>query len=496
MPRHCPTTSRWNPQRSPTPPRKRRRRRSDRGALPLPLLPASDPSTSTPHQRSISIVGTGYVGLVTGLAFAELGHMITCVDVVPERVEWVSRGEAPFYDPGVAEALRRQVDSGLVDATTDTAEAIARTEATFLCVGTPSAQDGSYDLGQMATASRSVGEAIADLDRHHLVVTKSTLTPGASRGVVLPALEEGAGGKAPNAFSLANNPEFLREGSALRDALEPDRIVIGVMEGDNGAAELLVDLYRPLRRPILVTTLEGAELIKLASNSLLAIKVAFANEVANLAAEVGADGYEVLEGVGLDHRLGPHFLRAGAGFGGSCFPKDLRALVAFGESVGLPLLMPSAALDQNEVQPRRVIGLLQQGLGGDLVGKRVALLGLAFKPETDDVRETRALPILRDLMGAGASVVCHDPKAGDNFLALTKEVGMEGFSLAADVGTAISGADAVVIQTEWDEYKALEPSELVRRMAPSPVVVDARRALDPEAMVAAGVRYLGVGYPA
>jgi UDPglucose 6-dehydrogenase len=474
----------------------RRRRRSDRGAQPLPLIPASDPSTLTSRQRSISIVGTGYVGLVTALAFAELGHKVTCVDVVPERVDWISRGEAPFYDPGVAEALRRHVDTGLLKATTDTEEGIAGTEVTFLCVGTPSAPDGSYDLDQMETASRSVGEAITSLDHHHLVVTKSTLTPGASRDIVLPALEEGAGGRAPAIFSLANNPEFLREGSALQDALEPDRVVIGVMEGDRAAAEILVELYRPLGRPILVTSLEGAELIKLASNSLLAIKVAFANEVANLAAEVGADGYEVLEGVGLDHRLGPHFLRAGAGFGGSCFPKDLRALVAFGESVGLPLLMPSAALDQNEVQPRRVIGLLEHALGSDLGGVRIALLGLAFKPETDDVRETRALPILRDLMEAGASVVCHDPKAVDNFLALTREEGLEGFELALDIGTALAGANAVVIQTEWKEYTALEPTVFVQRMAPSPVVVDARRTLDPNAMLAAGVRYLGVGYPA
>ena len=462
----------------------------------MPLHPASEPSTTTTRQRSVSIVGTGYVGLVTGLALAELGHRVICVDVLPERVDRVSRGETPFYDPGVAEALERHVNAGNLDATTDTAKAVQGSELTFLCVGTPSAADGSYDLDQMEAASRSVGRAIAGLDRRHVVVAKSTLTPGACRGIVLPSLEEGAGGRAPDDFSLASNPEFLREGSALKDALEPDRVVIGVMEGDRDAVELLVELNRPLRAPILVTSLEGAELIKLASNSLLAIKVAFANEVANLAAEVGADGYEVLEGVGLDHRLGPHFLRAGAGFGGSCFPKDLRALVAFGESVGLPLLMPSAALEQNDVQPRRVTGLLHQGLGPDLRGKRIALLGLAFKPETDDVRETRALPILRDLLDSGASVACHDPRAGENFLALAREEGLEGFELAPDVGTALEGAQAAVIQTEWDEYRGLDPSTLVRHMAPSPVVVDARRALDPEAMLAAGVRYLGVGYPA
>ena len=302
-------------------------------------MPLLEPGTEAPDpqfkQRRLSIIGTGYVGLVTALAFAHHGHRVLCVDVIPQRVEMVARGEAPFFEPGVAEALGRHVASGLIDATDDTSAAITATEATFLCVGTPSAADGSYDLSQVEAAARDVGRAVGELDRHHVVVTKSTVTPTANRLGVLPVLVASSGRTAPDGLSLASNPEFLREGSALGDALEPDRIVIGLLEGDAVARDLLVELYRPFNRPILVTSLEGAELIKLASNSLLAIKVAYANEVANIASAVGADGYEVLQGVGLDHRLGPHFLRAGAGFGGSCFPKDLRALVAFSETAVL-----------------------------------------------------------------------------------------------------------------------------------------------------------------
>ena len=299
---------------------------------------------------------------------------------------------------------------------------------------------------------------------------------------------------APEGFSLVSNPEFLREGSALADALDPDRVVIGLMEGDGTAEELLMDLYRPFDRPVLVTSIEGAELVKLASNSLLAIKVAFANEVANVAAAVGADGYQVLEGVGMDHRLGPHFLRAGAGFGGSCFPKDLRALVGFSESLDLPALMPSAALEQNRVQPGVIAAMVRLALDGDVVGRRVALLGLAFKPQTDDVRETRAMPIYRQLTEWGVEVICHDPQAGANFTDLVREEGLPDPHIVDELDDALEGAVVVVVQTEWEEYQSLDPAHLVSVMA-RPVLVDARRALDPLKMERGGVTYLGVGHP-
>jgi UDPglucose 6-dehydrogenase len=367
-------------------------------------------------------------------------------------------------------------------------------DVTFLCVGTPPAEDGSYDMGQMASAAEDVGVAIGTLDRHHLVVTKSTVTPTSNRQVVLPVLERASGRRAPEGFSLASNPEFLREGSAMADARAPDRVVLGLLEGDRIAREVLEDLYRPFGCPVLATSLEGAELVKLASNSLLAIKVAFANEVANVAAAVGADGYEVLEGVGMDHRLGPHFLRAGAGFGGSCFPKDLQALVAFSQDLELPVLMPAAALEQNRVQPSVVAAMARVALGGDARGKRVALLGLAFKAETDDVRETRALPIYSQLVEWGAEVACHDPQAGANFKALLASTGLPEPLVVSDIDDALEGADLAIVQTEWREYRDLRPERLVGTMA-RPVVLDARRALDPSEMERGGVTYLGVGYP-
>jgi UDPglucose 6-dehydrogenase len=434
------------------------------------------------------------VGLVTALAFAHHGHCVTCVDIIPERVDSVSKGRAPFFEPGVDEALERHVGTGSIRATTDTRAAVADTDMTFLCVGTPSGPDGGYDLGPLRAAAMDVGAAISSLDRHHVVVTKSTVTPTVNRQVVLPELETASGRRAPGDLSLASNPEFLREGSALADALVPDRIVIGLVEGDRTAEALLRDLYGPFDRPILVTTLEGAELVKLASNSLLAIKVAFANEVANVAAAVGADGYQVLEGVGMDHRLGPHFLRAGAGFGGSCFPKDLQALVRFSEEMDLPALMPTAALEQNQVQPGVVAAMVHLALDGRVEGRKVALLGLAFKAQTDDVRESRALPIYRLLTEWGAHVMCHDPQAGENFRALAREEDLLEPSITVDLDEALEGAEVAIVQTEWDEYRALEPHHLVAVMA-RPVVVDARRVLDPGAMERGGVTYLGVGHP-
>ncbi|MCK5413798.1 MAG: UDP-glucose/GDP-mannose dehydrogenase family protein [Thermoplasmata archaeon] len=459
----------------------------------MPLEPALD-STASSGRRPISVIGTGYVGLVTALAFAHHGHRVTCVDIIPERVDAVSRGEAPFFEPGVTEALTRHVKTGSIDATMDTEAAVAATEVTFLCVGTPSALDGTYDLTYLRAAARDVGRTIRDLDRHHVVVTKSTVTPTANRQVVLPEIEATSGRTAPEGLSLVSNPEFLREGSALADALDPDRVVIGLMEGDGTAEEILMDLYRPFDRPVLVTSIEGAELVKLASNSLLAIKVAFANEVANVAAAVGADGYQVLEGVGMDHRLGPHFLRAGAGFGGSCFPKDLRALVGFSESLDLPALMPSAALEQNRVQPGVIAAMVRLALDGDVVGRRVALLGLAFKPQTDDVRETRAMPIYRQLTEWGVEVICHDPQAGANFTDLVREEGLPDPHIVDELDDALEGAVVVVVQTEWEEYQSLDPAHLVSVMA-RPVLVDARRALDPLKMERGGVTYLGVGHP-
>jgi len=454
-----------------------------------------------PAHRDLAVVGTGYAGLVTAVALAKHRHRVACVDIDTSRVEAVSRGHAPFFEPGLDEALAGLVRSGRVTATTDLAAAVRASDATFICVGTPSAPDGSFDLSQVERAARAIGKALGGAAgrhrrRHHVVVTKSTVAPTANRTVVLPALEAASGMVAPRDLSLASNPEFLREGSALADALRPDRVVVGTMEGDARARRFLDALFRPTRAPVLHTSLEGAELVKLASNAMLATRVAFANEVANLASAVGADGDEVLRGVGMDHRLGPRFLEAGAGFGGSCFPKDLRALVAFAEDRGVGMVVPAAALEQNDVQPIVVVELARRALGGRLEGRRVALLGLSFKSGTDDVRETRALPIYRALLEAGARVVCHDPMAGAAFAALAGAEGLPRPTLARSLEAALRGADAAVLQAGWPQYMALGPEALVDLMGESPVIVDGRRALDPARMRMAGVRYYGIGWPA
>jgi UDPglucose 6-dehydrogenase len=462
-----------------------------------------------PAPRDLAIVGTGYAGLVTAVALAKQRNRVVCVDIDPHRVEAVSRGRAPFFEPGLDEALAGLVRSGRLTATTDLASAVRASEATFICVGTPSAPDGSFDLSQVERASRAIGVALRGdgggrggrrRDRHnqhhHVVVTKSTVAPTQNRTVVLPALEAASGMVAPRDLSLASNPEFLREGSALADALHPDRVVVGTMEGDSRARRFLDALLRPARAPILHTSLEGAELVKLASNAMLATRVAFANEVANLASAVGADGDEVLRGVGMDRRVGPDFLRAGAGFGGSCFPKDLRALVAFSEDRGVGMVVPAAALEQNDVQPLVVVELARRALGGALEGRRVALLGLSFKAGTDDVRETRALPIYRALLEAGARVVCHDPMSGAAFAALAASMGLPRPRLARSLEAALRGSDAAVLQAGWPQYTSLGPEALIDLMGDAPVVVDGRRALDPARMRKAGIRYYGIGWPA
>ena len=446
--------------------------------------------------KRLCVVGTGYVGLATAVAYASHGRHVECVDILPERVRALQSGKAPFFEPGLEDALRRLVKRGTITATTDLDSAVAGAEASFICVGTPSAADGSFDMSQVEAASRGIGDALLKADvKGHIVVTKSTLAPSANRNLVLPALESASRLLAPKQLSLACNPEFLREGAALADALKPDRIVIGTMEGDARAWTFLSSLYRPFKRPVLRTSLEGAELVKLASNALLATKVAFANEVANLAAEVGADGRDVLKGVGMDHRLGPDFLQAGPGFGGSCFPKDLRALIAFGQSREMRLIVPKAALAQNEWQPLVVVNLARRAVGGDIAGRRVALLGLAFKADTDDVRETRALPIYRALTASGAEVVCHDPRAGAAFAALARAENLTPPKIAKKPEDALRRSDVAIIQADWPEYRRLSPQRFRQLMAKGAAVVDGRRILDPEKVRKAGLRYYGVGWP-
>lgn len=429
-------------------------------------------------------MGTGYVGLCTGVAFAERGHDVTLVDIDPAKVAAVAAGRAPFREPGLDDALAQAVKAGRLRATTDLAAAVGRHGTVILAVGTPQADDGSMDLAYIRAAARQVGQAARALTGPRLVVVKSTVLPGTARTAILQELELGLGAPPAGRLLLASNPEFLREGAAMQDARKPDRIVVGA--DDPAAMKAAWALYASDTCPKVSVDLATAEMIKYAANAMLAIRISATNELANLCGAVGVDWTEVAHGIGLDPRIGPLFLRAGAGYGGSCFPKDVAALRSRMKSMGLPARILDATTAVNEAQPAEVVKLADAELGG-LRGKRVAVLGLAFKELTDDVRSSRAFPLVDALRKAGATVVGHDPEAADNFRRQVPDL-----EVAATWEDAARGADAVVFQAEWPLYKSIAPKRL-RELLRTPVVVDGRRTLDPAACRAAGLRYRAIG---
>ena len=416
----------------------------------------------------IGVVGTNYVGLITALTFSHFEHTVTCVDIDEEKVKKLSQGKTPLYEVGVGEALRKSLAKGMVRFSTKHADAVKGSELVFIAVGTPSRQDGGLDPAQLESAARSIGKAMRKLDPFLTIVVKSTVIPGTTEKVILPALEETSQRKA-GSFGLAVNPEFLKEGSALRDSLHPDRIVIGTNEERSRKA--LGDLYAPFASPTFFTDLRTAEMVKYATNAFLATKVSFANELANLCDAFGISYPEVFKGLTMDSRVNPKFLVPTAGFGGSCFPKDLRALVHAGRQAGYSSFLLEAALRLNDFQPQRAVELLEREVG-NLKGRRIALLGLSFKGGTDDVRESRALPIARLLVERGAKVACYDPVAMKNFKSLIPKL-----QYCRTAAEALKGADGCILQADWEEFRKLGEEEfsLMRRL----VVVDARRVLDP-----------------
>lgn len=422
----------------------------------------------------ISIVGAGYVGLCTGAAFAWQGHDVTLVDIDDDKVRRIMEGKAPFHEPGLEDILIQEVESGRLTATTDLLDAVCTTEATFICVGTPSADDGSVDLTYVRAAVHQVLQCANLKPNRHGIILKSTVIPGTLQSLV--ARED--------LVWYASNPEFLREGSALQDALQPDRVVIGC--DDLQGNRWLKRLYKDLDRPIVQVRPAEAEMAKYVANSFLATKVAFANEMANLAGVLGIDWYDVVRGFEHDPRISPLFLRPGVGFGGSCFPKDVAALHHLAQRKGTPSLLLSATLEQNAIQPFVAVRMLAEELG-DLDGKRIAVLGLAFKPDTDDVRESRARPIVEALMAAGADVVCYDPEAGFNFLRLCPDA-----KITVSPDAALRGAHGCIIQTEWEEFKQILPEDFLTLME-TPVVIDGRRTYHPAAMQAHGIHYRTIG---
>ena len=439
----------------------------------------------------VAIVGTGYVGLVTGSGLAALGHTVACVDADPARVDAIARGEPPFSEPGLAELLRRALGAGRLTATTAPDRVVAESDVSILAVGTPTHDDG-IDLGALTAAAGDVGRALRGRRGYHVVVVKSTVVPGTTDGVVRDVLEA-TSGRRLGAFGLCMNPEFLREGSAVADFMNPDRIVIGAC--DAAAADVVSELYRDFTCPKLVTSARNAEMIKYAANGLLALLVSFSNELAGVCETVsGLDEAEVMAGLHLDRRFLPAadgraeilgYLRAGIGFGGSCLPKDVDALRAFAAERGVETPVLDGVARVNRDRPRRVLALLEAALGG-LAGRTVAILGLAFKPGTGDIRMSPALPLIALLLERGAIVRAHDPamRTVDDLDARV--------SLCGDAGGALADADAVIIATAWPAFRALDWSALARSMR-RPVILDGRNVLAGVALPADTI-YLRIGH--
>ncbi len=397
------------------------------------------------HRMEIAVVGAGYVGAVTGAGLAGLGHRVSFVDRDEGVVERLKQGAVGFFEPGLGELLAENRER--IGAGTDLAAAIAASDLTFLCVGTPSRPGGWCDLRAVRGASREIGAALAGSGRGHTLVVKSTVPPGTTAGVIRPAVE-GAAGRGPGeGLRVLVNPEFLREGSAVQDFFSPSRIVIG--SDEPAGTEVLDRLYEGFSCPVVRCGCSTAEMIKYSSNAMLAVRISAANEIGRFCKALGIDAAEVMRAVGLDDRIGPSFLNTGLGFGGSCLPKDVRALVELGRSLGQEPALLSAALAVNDGQPAALLDLVEARIG--CAGRRIGVLGLAFKPGTDDVRESRAVPVIRGLLERGATVVAYDPLAMDRFRPL-----FPGIEYAATPGEMLASVDAVVIATEWPEFEDLD----------------------------------------
>ena len=422
-------------------------------------------------REPIAVIGTGYVGLVTGVGFAQLGNDVWCVDIDADKIARLERGEVPIHEPGLSEAIVANRDR--LHFTTELAPALEHARLAFVAVGTPPTYSGDADL----SAVNAVVEAMPASDNHALVM-KSTVPVGTGAAVKRTFAEQGKG------FSYVSCPEFLKEGTALADFMSPDRVVVG--DDGNWAGDAVVDLYEPLGAPLVRTDIASAEMVKLASNAFLATKISFINEIANVCEETGADVVEVAKGMGFDQRIGSAFLRPGIGFGGSCFPKDVTALKQLAGNSGYHFQLLNAVIEVNELQKRRVIGKLEQGLGG-LVGKRVALLGLAFKPDTDDMREASSLVLAGRLKAAGAEVVVYDPVAMDEARKL-----IVGAKFTDSAIEAVDGVDAAVIVTEWPEFAEIDWVVAASAMRGN-LVIDGRNHLDRDAVESAGLVYEGVG---
>ena len=416
------------------------------------------------------MIGVGWVGLCTAACFAELGHEVYARDILPEKVDSLKRGEVPMHEPGLPELVQRNAER--LHFTTEMGDVLDNAQLLFCCVDTPPTYSGDADLSRVEAVLGALGDST-----DHAVVMKSTVPVGTGRSII----------RRREALGYVSNPEFLKEGSAVDDFMKPDRVVVGAGDGSRAFADRVSALYEPLDAPIVRTDVASSEMIKLASNAFLATKISFINEIANVSEELGADVKEVARGMGLDDRIGTKFLQAGIGYGGSCFPKDVSALKQLAGNSGYHFQLLTAVIEVNELQKRRTIGKLQKHLG-PLVNREVALLGVAFKPDTDDVREAASLVLANRLQGEGANVRVYDPVAADN----ASE--MLGGAVICDTALdALDGADAAVLVTEWAEFAELDWAGQVKDRMATPLVVDGRNFLDREALRAAGFTYEGIG---
>lgn len=429
----------------------------------------------------IAVIGTGYVGLVTGACFAEFGVEVTCVDVDESKINALNNGEIPIYEPGLDKIVDKNVKSGRLHFTTDLKHGVEQARVVFLAVGTPPKEDGSPDMSFYQQAAKDVAQA---MNGYKVFVTKSTVPVGTGkwlREFVSKHLET------ETDFGVASNPEFLREGAAIEDFMRPDRVVIG--SNEDKAIAVMKDLYRPLyliETPIVITSLEAAELIKYSANAFLATKITFINEIANLCDAIGCDVHDVARGMGMDKRIGGKFLHPGPGYGGSCFPKDTRALTTVADQFEVETRIVDAVIDANEKQRQAMIPKIEK-LVGDLDGKNIGVLGLSFKPETDDMRESPAIDIVKGMQRRGANITAYDPVAMEE-----AKHELPDIKYASDEYAAINGADALVIITEWNQFRALD-MQRVKELLNTPKIADLRNIYEPNDMRELGFDYVGVG---
>ena len=431
----------------------------------------------------IAVIGTGYVGLVSGACFSEFGFDVTCIDKDPAKIQKINRGEMPIYEPGLAELVARNVKAGRLHFDLDLGAAVAAADAVFIAVGTPTRRgDGHADLSFVYAAAEDIAK---HLSGYTVVVTKSTVPVGTGRDVAGIIAKTNPDAK----FDIASNPEFLREGAAISDFMRPDRVVVGA-ETD-AARDVMRVLYRPLfliETPILFTNLETSELIKYASNAFLAVKISYINQMADLCEKVGANVHDVAKGMGLDKRIGNKFLHPGPGYGGSCFPKDTLALVKTAEQQSSDLSIVDAVVGYNKARKTAMADRVIAAMGGSVAGAKIAILGLAFKPETDDMRDSPSLDIIDALTKAGAVLRAYDPKAMDE----ARHLLPQNLTFCDSATDCLNGADAAVIVTEWNEFRALTPAQFAAAMC-GRVLVDLRNVYEPGAMQDAGFTYLSIG---